>query len=55
LVNTNNNLVGITELESDMDLEGMLGSTKKHLWYTEMKFRGNDAIDDRILTFLKSR
>jgi len=55
LVNTNNNLVGITELESDMDLEGMLGSTKKQLWYTEMKFRGSDAIDDRTLTFLKSR
>jgi len=54
MVNTNNNLVGITELESDMDLEGMLGSIKKQLWYIEMKFRGNYAINSRALTFLKS-
>jgi len=54
LVNTNNNLVGITEVDSNMELEGMLGGIKKQLRYIEMKFRGNDVKNIRALTFLKS-
>jgi len=38
LVNTNRNLVGVTELRSDMDLEGMLGGIKGQLEQLEISF-----------------
>jgi len=54
LVNTNNNLAGVAELESHMDLDKMLGRAKRQLRYLEIEFGYDDEPNNRTMGFLKS-
>jgi len=54
LVNTNRNLVGVTELRSGMKLENLLGGIKQQLRYIEISFWHNNALNNRAMNFLES-
>jgi len=54
LVNTNRNLVGVTELDSEMNLEGMLGGIKGQLRYLEVNFGLESGKRAEVTEFIKS-
>jgi len=54
LVNTNRNLVGVTELSSDMNLEGMLEGIRNQLKYLEINFRFGIRAYDKVIEFINS-
>jgi len=54
LVNTNKNLVGVTELYSGWNLEGMLGGIKGQLRYLEINFGSEANRYDEVIEFINS-
>jgi len=53
-VNPNRNLVGVTELHSNMDLESMLGGIKDQLRYLEIEFGSEAKRYDGVIKFIDS-
>jgi len=54
LVNPNRNLVGVTGLHSNMNLEGMLGGIKGQFEYLEIEFGAIVSLHPKAIEFIKS-